>query len=196
VQDSGEAIDSFYHKNLDFDATGQDAKRFGETLDLLKALLGDGKRKKVIRHEAISLMLVVDSLLGDYTKSWMTGFSAAFDSFRENLAKGSKTKYDPKPDEYWSRYGLLTRSATDRPDTIERRHQFFLEKMYSMIDPKLKDATRAFGEVEKGLIYYRDKKKCQLSTCGADVVWADAEFHHVLEALPARVHAIFCRRQP
>jgi hypothetical protein len=42
---SGEAIDSFYHKNLDFDATGQDAKRFGETLDLLKTLFGDGKRK-------------------------------------------------------------------------------------------------------------------------------------------------------
>jgi hypothetical protein len=124
--------------------------------------------------------LLVDSLQGDYTKSWMTGFALAFDSFRENLAKGSKTKYDQQPDEFWSRYGLLTRSATDRPDTIERRHQFFLEKMYAMIDPKLKDVTRTFGEVEKELIYYRDKKKCQLPTCGADVVWADAEYHHVL----------------
>ncbi len=176
---SGESIDSFYHKHLDFDSSAPEAKRFGEILDTLKALLGDGKRSKVLRHEAISLVLLVDSLLDDYTKSWTATFATAFDSFRENLAKGSKTKYDEKPDEYWSKYGLLTRSATDRPDTIERRHQFFVEKMYASINPQLKDATRIFGDVERELIYYRDRKRCQVSSCGAEVTWVDAEFHHV-----------------
>lgn len=177
----GEAIDSFYHKHLDFAANGNDAKRFSEVLDTLKTLLGDGKRKKVVRQETISLILLGDSLLGDYTKSWTTTFAAAFDSFRENLLKGAKTKYDEKPDEYWSKYGLLTRSATDRPDTIERRHQFFIEKMHALIKPllKMKDLSRIFGVVEKELIYYRDKKHCQLPGCGTDVAWSDAEFHHV-----------------
>jgi hypothetical protein len=176
---SGEALDLFYHKNLDFDSHSADAKRFSEILDTLKTLLGDGKRKKVERHEAISLVLLVDSLLGDYTQSWKESFAAAFDSFRENAAKGAKTKYDEKPDEYWSKYGQLTRSGTDRPDTIERRHLFFVEKMYGALHPQLKDPLRAFGGVEKEIIYYRDGKRCQLPNCGTEVTWDDAEFHHV-----------------
>jgi hypothetical protein len=176
---SGEAIDAFYHKHLDFDGSVAEAKRFNEVLDSLATLLRDGKRKKVLRHEAVSLVLLVDSLLDDYTKSWTIKFADAFDKFRENVAKGSKTKYDEKPDEYWSKYGLLTRSGTDRPETIERRHQFFVEKMQALIEPKLKDPTRIFGEVERELIYYRDRKRCQLTGCGAEVVWSDAQIHHV-----------------
>jgi hypothetical protein len=176
---SGEAIDAFYHKHLDFDGSVAEAKRFSEVLDSLATLLRDGKRKKVLRHEAVSLVLLVDSLLDDYTKSWTIKFAEAFDKFRENVAKGSKTKYDEKPDEYWSKYGLLTRSGTDRPETIERRHQFFVEKMQALIEPKLKDPTRIFGEVERELIYYRDRKRCQLPGCGAEVVWSDAQIHHV-----------------
>jgi hypothetical protein len=176
---SGEATDAFYHKHLDFDASVVEAKRFSEILDALATLLRDGKRKKVIRHEAVSLVLLVDSLFDDYTKSWTTKFAGAFDKFRENVAKGSKTKYDEKPDEYWSKYGLLTRSGTDRPETIERRHQFFVEKMHALMDPRLKDPTRIFGEVERELIYYRDRKRCQLPGCGAEVVWSDAQIHHV-----------------
>jgi len=124
-------------------------------------------------------VLLVDSLFEDYTQSWTEKFATAFDSFRNKLANAAKTKYDETPDEYWSRYGLFTRSNTDRPDTIERRHQFFVEKMYESIQPRLKDSLRAFGELEKELIYYRDKKVCQLSNCSSQVLWADAEIHHV-----------------
>jgi hypothetical protein len=176
---SGEAIDSFYHKHLDFDASSADVKRFTEILDRLKQLLGDGKRKKVLRHEAISLVLLVDSLLDDYTQSWTTKFGEAFDSFRQSVAQASKTKYDEKPDEYWLRYGLLTRSNTDRVDTIERRHLFFVDKMQAYLKPQLKDSSRIFGALERELIYYRDKKRCQRPGCGAEVTWSDAEYHHV-----------------
>jgi hypothetical protein len=176
---SGEAIDAFYHKHLDFDAGQPNAKRLSQVLDLLTELLRDGKRKKVSRHESISLLLLVDFLMDDYTKSWTTNFATAFDVFRESVAKASKTKYDATPDEYWSKYGLLTRSGTDRADIIERRHQFFVEKMYGLIKPVLKDPTRSFGEAERELIYYRDLKKCQLAGCGTDVKWSDAEIHHI-----------------
>lgn len=176
---SGEAIDLFYHKHLDFNASAPETKRFSEILDQLTSLFQDGKRKKVLRHEAISLVLLVDSLLDEYTRSWTSKFADAFDTFRANVAKGSATKYDEKPDEYWSRYGLLTRSGTDRPDTIERRHQFFIEKIHALIEPKLKDPSRIFGTVERELIYYRDRKRCQVPGCGAEVEWSDGEIHHV-----------------
>ena len=77
----------------------------------------------------------------------------------------------------WIKYGQLTRANTDRAVTIQFRHQFFMEKMYELLKPQLKDPTRSFGALERELIYYRDKKKCQV--CGADVTWSDHEIHHV-----------------
>ena len=71
------------------------------------------------------------------------------------------------------------RVNTDRADTILRRHQFFAEKMHSFLEPQLKDPTRIFGALEREVIYYRDKKKCQLPRCGGEVAWNDQEIHHV-----------------
>jgi hypothetical protein len=171
-----DAIDTFYYKNLDFDLQSDEARRFRDTLDTLKQLLSDGKRPKVIGHEAIHLVLLMDSLLDDYTRSWTSTFATAFDAFRKELVLGKKSRYE-SPTEYWTKYGQLTRANTDRADTIQRRHQFFMEKMYELLKPQLKDPTRIFGALERELIYYRDKKKCQV--CEADVTWSDHEIHHV-----------------
>lgn len=172
-----EAIDAFYYKHLDYDLLSDEAKRFREILKLLTHALGDGKRSKVIGHEAIHLVLLVDSLVDDYTRSWVDKLGAAFDLFREGLATGKKSRHDVNPTEYWTRYGQFTRVNTDRADTILRRHQFFTEKMYEFLTPQMKDPTRFFGTLERELIYYRDKKKCQV--CGSEVSWADHEIHHV-----------------
>ncbi len=176
-----DAIDTFYYKHLDFDLQSDIAKRFREILNLLTQALSDGKRKKVIGHEAIHLVLLVDSLVDDYTRSWVDKLGAAFDKFREGLLLGKKSRHDAKPTEYWVRYGQLTRANTDRADTILRRHQFFAEKMYELLKPVMKDPTRIFGALERELIYYRDKKKCQHPGCGGEVAWADHEIHHVQE---------------
>ena len=176
---NSDAIDTFYYKHLDFDMQSDEAKRFREILDNLQHILSDGKRPKVIGHEAIHLVLLVDSLLDDYTRSWTGTFATAFDKFREGLALGKKTRHDANPTEYWVRYGQLTRVNTDRADTILRRHQFFTEKMYDFLKPLMKDPTRIYGALERELIYYRDKKKCQLPGCGGEVTWVDHEIHHV-----------------
>lgn len=176
-----DAIDTFYYKHLDFDVQSDVAKRFREILNILTQVLSDGKRPKVIGHEAIHLVLLIDSLLDDYTRSWTDRFASAFDYFREGLAVGKKSRHDPTPTEYWVRYGQFTRTNTDRADTILRRHQFFAEKMYELLKPQLKDATRIYGALERELIYYRDKKKCQVPACSGDVAWADHEIHHVEE---------------
>ena len=48
-----------------------------------------------------------------------------------------------------------------------------------MLESRLKDQTRAFGAVEREIIYYRDKKTC--AVCGTEVPWSDLEIHHVEE---------------
>jgi hypothetical protein len=176
-----DAIDTFYHKHLDFDVHSPSAKRLNVIFDLLTDLLGDGKRKKVIGHEAMGLVLLTDSLLDDYTASWRTGFANAFDSFRLGLSEAAETRHDEKPSEFWLKYGVWTRTNSDRAENIERRHQFFAEKMREHFKPHLKDETRIFGQLERELIYHRDQKKCQAPGCDADVVWSEAEFHHVQE---------------
>jgi len=172
-----DAIDTFYHKRLSFDANAPEVKRIGSILTLLTDLLKDGKRKRVIGHEAIGLVLLIDSLLDDYTPSWRHRFAAAFDEFRMRLASATKKKND-EPGEYWLRYGQLARTNSDRADSIERRQMFFAEKMSEQLNLQLKDPNRDFGQLERELIYYRDKKRCQAPRCQAEVVWSEAEVHH------------------
>jgi hypothetical protein len=174
---NAEQLDDFYYENLGFVASSPDAQRLFEILDLLARLLRDQKRPKVIGHEAIHLVLLVDSLMDDYTKGWEATFAKAFDTFRENFALAKQTRNDPQPDEYWLRYGIHTRVNSDRGDSVQRRHEFFSSKMREAIKPQLKDANRLFGALEREIIYYRDQKKC--AVCGADVVWQEAEIHHV-----------------
>ncbi len=175
---NAKAIDDFYYENLGFDADSPDARRLLEILDKLALLLRDQKRKKIIGHEAIHLVLLLDTLLDDYTRSWESQFTAAFDTFRANLAEAKHTRYDPTPSEYWLRYGVGTRANSDRHDVIQRRHEFFAGKMRDVLRPVMKDPQRAFGALERELIYYRDHKRCA-ADCGADVIWSEAEIHHV-----------------
>ncbi|MGD0139645.1 MAG: HNH endonuclease signature motif containing protein, partial [Tepidisphaeraceae bacterium] len=86
------------------------------------------------------------------------------------------TKREPVG-EFYLKYGQWTRTATDRVDTITRRHEFFLQQMYEWTKPAMKDPNRIFGELEREIIYARDKKRCQV--CDAEVLWADSEIHHV-----------------
>ena len=171
------AIDDFYYENLGFDANDPDASRLIEVLDKATELLRDGTRPKIIGHEAIHIVLLIDTLLDDYTRSWTGGFANAFDAFRENLAKAKKTQNDQNPSEFWLRYGVLTRVNSDRGEVIQRRHEFFAAKMRGDLQLQPKDPTRLFGTLEREIIYYRDRKKC--AVCDADVVWSESEIHHV-----------------
>ena len=135
------------------------------------------KRKKIVGHEAIHLVLLVDALLDDYTRSWESQFASAFDGFREQFALAKTTRNDSKPGEYWLQYGVWTRVNSDRAENIQRRHEFLAAKMHEKLQPKMKDPQRMFGALEREIIYYRDRKRC--GECDADVIWSDAEIHHV-----------------
>lgn len=171
------ALDDFYYENLGFDANSADARRLVDLLDKLVALFGDEKRSKIIGHEAMHLLLLVDSLWDDYTRSWETGIAEAFDRFRHDLGLAKQTQNDEKPAEHWLRYGVHTRVNSDRGESIQRRQEFFASKMYEILKPQLKDPKRLYGLLEREIIYFREKKQC--AVCDAVVPWPELEIHHV-----------------
>ena len=174
------AIDDYYYTHLDFDASAGGAQRLEEILSKLDDLLGTGNRPKLRAHDAIHLVLFVDSIWDDYTRSWESTLAAAQDRFSEELANAAQTKGDPQPAEAWLRYGVWTRTNSDRGDSIRRRHQFYSQRMAEHLGNLAgKDPKRAFGRLEREIIYWRDGKVC--GVCGSEVSWSEAEIHHVKE---------------
>ena len=172
------AIDDFYYRNLDFEAQSEECYRLISILDKLDSLLGDGKRPKPRAHDAIHLVLLVDSLWDDYTRSWESKLSDAFDRFTSSLAEATRTKDSDQPNEFWLRYGQWTRVNSDRGERIRLRHEFYTNRMHEFLQPlQPKDSRRSFGTLEREILYWRDKKEC--SVCQATVDWAEAEAHHV-----------------
>ncbi len=174
---NAQAIDDFYYENLGFDEDSPDASRLFEILDKVTGLLRDQKRKKLLGHEAMHLVLLVDSVWDDYTRSWEANLADAFDSFRSALAAATPTRDSANPAEHWLRYGVYTRVNSDRADSIRRRHEFFSAQMWTALKPQMKDPKRLYGPLEREIIYYRDRKRC--AVCDAEVVWDDMEVHHI-----------------
>lgn len=179
VDIGAQELDDYYYENLDFDIANPEVKKFNDVLDKLVFLLGDGTRKKLKGHEAIHTVLLVNSLMEDYTKSWEANFAGAFDKFREYLAKDMKSKKEGVKGEYWNEYGNWVGTSSQASDIIRLRHNFFTKKMFDIIQPKLKDPIRGYGQLEREIIYYRDKKTC--FACKKEVKWDDLEIHHVDE---------------
>ena len=50
----------------------------------------------------------------------------------EALAHAAKTNSDPNPEEAWLRYGVWTRTNSDRGDNINIRHQFYSQRMANL----------------------------------------------------------------
>jgi hypothetical protein len=158
--------------------SGLEALRFSKVLDMVVELIGDGMRRKLKAHEAIHLLLIVDSLMDDYTVSWHSGFAAAFDKFTDCVNKDKRTRNSGNPGEYWSNYDVHTRTSSATAETIRVRHKFFSKKMFEFLPPLiLRDPNRQFGQLEREIIYYRDNKRCMF--CRETIIWDELEIHHV-----------------
>ena len=177
---NAKAIDDYYYTHLDFDASTNTCQRLIDILSKLNDLLGAGNRPKLRAHDAIHLVLLLNSVWDDYTRSWESTLAAAQDRFSEVLARAAKTKSDANPDEAWLRYGVWTRTNSDRGDSIRRRHHFYSQRMVTYIGNLTpKDPRRVFGSLEREIIYWRDGKVCVV--CGSEVPWAEVEIHHIKE---------------
>jgi hypothetical protein len=160
------AINEYYYSNLDFQRSSSDAERLTAILDRIFSLLHVGERPKLRGHDAIHLVLLVDTLWDDYTRAWEAKLPSALDRFLALSAAAKKTKDAAQPDEFWVRYGQWTRVNSDRGERIAHRHRFYTDKMFEYLQPlQLKDPTRTFGELERTVLFYRQDKNC--AHCGA-----------------------------
>ena len=174
------AIDDYYYENLDFDENSQDCQRLRAILDKLDELLGNGKQPRLKGHEAIHLVLLLDSLWDDYTRSWESRLQAAHGEFSKLITEATKASKRGEQNETWLHYGLRTRSGADLSENIRSRHHYYASKMAEFIGNLTpKDPKRNFGQLERELVYWRDGQRCQV--CDADVQWGDAEIHHIEE---------------
>jgi hypothetical protein len=172
------AIDDYYYRNLDFDAGSAAAKRLTEVLDVVTNLLGGRKRRPLKAHEAIHLVLLADSLKDDYPPVWRDRFADAFDQFMHQLAESKKASRAGNVDEYWAKYGVWTRTNSDREPMIRIRHAFFSEKMLEYMQPlQPKDPNRLFSALDREILYFKEGRKC--AVCTGQVAWDEAEVHHV-----------------
>ena len=177
---NADSLNEFYFSIIDFDKSSIEAKRLKEILDKLHHILADGARPKLKAHDAIHLVLLVDTLWDDYTRSWEGKLAEALDHFTAKLAEAKNQKDTATPGEFWTRYGQWTRVNSDRGDRIAHRHAFYIEAMKEKLIPlQLKDPQRIYGQVDRELLYFKKHKKCDV--CGAAVQWAELEIHHVIE---------------
>ncbi|MGN6605036.1 MAG: HNH endonuclease family protein [Ginsengibacter sp.] len=170
-----EQIDDYYYRNLGFDISNPQVQRFAKVLNVAAEIFEGYKGPKLRVHEAIHVLLLIESLIDDYTKNWQYLFTYAFDNFRNNSAIDKKAREG----EYWFKYGALTQTGAAMARTIQLRHKFFSEKMFEILKPLRKDLIRGYGQLEREIIYYRDNKKC--AVCDLEIKWDDLEIHHLNE---------------
>ncbi|NMM20555.1 MAG: DUF262 domain-containing protein [Rhodoferax sp.] len=168
-------VDDYYYRNLGFDLAKDSVTRLSQILDLAAQLFAGQTSPKLKGYEAIHIVLLLDALFDDYTKSWQGKFINAYDSFKTKSAFAKKEQAG----EYWTEFGAWTQTASNAPRTIQKRHAFFSKEMLRELNPVLLDSTRLFGELEREIVYYSEGKKCVV--CGELIRWQDLEIHHIEE---------------
>ena len=176
------AIDDYYYTNLSFEPSAPECIRLRDILDKLLSIFGNWKGPKLQAHNGIHLVLFLDSILDDYTRSWEGKLEAAQRDFSEMLAKATLSSKQGNAEEAWLQYGQWARTNSDRGESIQRRHRYYASKMVEFIGGlSPKDPKRTFNSFEREFIYWRDKGLCGVPYCGGPVEWSEAEIHHIIE---------------
>ena len=174
-------IDKYYYTQLDFKSSSDNCTRLRNILDKLATIFKDWKGPRLAGHNAIHLVLFVDALLDDYTKSWEGALLNAHGKFAKLHADATLANKNGEENDTWNQYSVRTRYGADSADNIERRHRYYSNQMVKFLAGDLTplDPKRAFNDLERQVIYWRDEGSCHMCKCKVD--WADAHVHHVKE---------------
>ena len=171
-------IDQFYYDHLSITDDHPHVKRFQKILNTLVVSLDGRFTFRLVAHEAIALMLLVDEWLDDAVPGWQQGLADAFLSFRDALTVAQKKKREgDATDPYWLNYGVHTQTTSDQADTIRTRYEFFREKMTDRVAPEWKDRKRTADAAMKDTVFRRQEGKC--SECGEHLQPGQIELHHI-----------------
>ncbi|GMO21616.1 MAG: hypothetical protein Ta2B_00450 [Termitinemataceae bacterium] len=169
------SVDDYYYENLDFDYKSFAVQKFKNVLDKLVDIFMGYKGKQIKQAEAMHLVLFVHTLISEYVPGWEGNFIKAFDHFRLNVASDTKQKSGI----FWDNFGMLISVHAASSQSVKQRHEFFSEKMLSLLNPTKKDSTRSFDDTEREIVYLKYNKKC--AVCLQPIGWDDLDIHHVKE---------------
>lgn len=174
-------IDEYYDTQLAFDASSNECQRLLQIVEKLNNLLTSWKGPKLLAHNAIHLVLFLDSLLDHYNDAWEAEFLTALGKFSKLYVEGRQANKNGQFHEAWQEYGQWARTNSDSAESIRRRHEYFSTHMVEFLGNSLvpKDPNRAFSDLERQFIFWRDSGECQV--CHHNVDWSIAEIHHVVE---------------
>lgn len=188
-------IDQFYYDHLSITDDHPHVKRFRKILNTLVASLDGRFMSRLVAHEAIALMFLVDEWLDDAVPGWQQEFADAFLGFRDALTVAWKRKKEgDTTDPYWLNYGVHTQTTSDQGETIRTRYEFFREKMTDRVAPVWKDPKRTADAAMKDTIFRRQQGKC--TECGERLRPGQIELHHVKphsqggETIPSNLAAV------
>lgn len=181
----GKTINEFYLENLELKRDDSAALRVVKVLDFvpeLPAFAELAAQRPMTFQMAFHLALIVDSLLsGNYVPTWKQEVIKAFMKFQADVAEARlhhRQTGEAKP--HHERFiALLGGSGSDTAEVIRRRHNFFMERMYSEMKLKPRDDQRLFDTLEKEIIWNRDGRKCLC--CELPVKFREIHIHHVIE---------------
>ena len=174
------ALDSFYLRSVgNFSDSCQIATRFKKNIGTICDIF-PSNIPTLAGHEAIHLVLLVNSLSGGYAPGWEKKLPDVFSQFRQNYRKAKREETG----DYYTHYVRWVSQSSDRASTIEERHKFFMREMLRMLAPMEKDSKRVFSTTEKEYIHLRDRGLCQWCRMRGNnnpkvEEWSDAEFHHI-----------------
>lgn len=177
-------IDQFYHSNVDFDDSSDDAKQFERICKRLESAF-DGKPRSVLGHHLIHLILFTDSLLQDYADGWEPDLAHClntFDQKRKKTAEDVRNRRETEDERFYTEYGRWTQTRSDDGNSIRRRHAFFAEEMLKLLSPDKLDTKRQFSNLERKTVFFRDMELCQwckMKDIVHRVFWDECEIHHV-----------------
>src|SRR5205823_5520097 len=80
----------------------------------------------------------------------------AFEQFRAECANAAKAFKQGERTKHYSEFVQpLSGSGSDTAETIRRRHQFLLQEIINIVQPRPRDPQRMFGQIEREIMWYR-----------------------------------------
>ena len=179
-------IDRLYNEERHFARGGREETEFKNLCnEVQKALEG---RKKLARYWVLHTFLLMDKLRAEYGAGVEERIGEAISEFENRCQDGKAAAKDNIASEhviYEEGFGVWTRTSSDTPEYVERRHAFFLREMLKLTGAVRKDPTRGFTGVEREAVFLRDGRKCQVCVMKgersdmAKVEWNELEVHHI-----------------
>lgn len=174
-------LDQAYRRHVGLPLDSEDVERFRKILDMLALQFGRKPGLLLSRHEVIHLVLLADTLRGNFTQNWESEIVSAHEKFSDALRAANKAKKEGKKVENLNflEYAEKARSSTTYDQTIRRRHAIYVSAMIGFMGDsvKRKDGKRSYSKAEREEIFVRDEKRCYF--CSGEVMWADAHIHHL-----------------